>query len=151
MAISLNKDNFGELIDPFGGRTDLLNGILRHTSLAFVEDPVRVLRVARFAARYSDFKVAIETKKLMVHMAQIGELNHLVPERVFKEVEKAAKLTQAAQEAVRMPVKSNQKPTKNKGLLSKLTSFYNRLTGKNKKVSQKQEKKEDKKQKTFTK
>lgn len=81
---------FGELIDPFGGLRDIENRVLRHTSEAFVEDPVRVLRIARFAARMEDFMIADETKQLMIHMAVNGELNHLVPERVFKEVEKAA-------------------------------------------------------------
>ena len=81
---------FGSLIDPFSGQSDLNKNILRHTSEAFVEDPVRVLRVARFAARFPDFTIANETKQLMITMAKNGELNHLVPERVFKEVEKAA-------------------------------------------------------------
>jgi hypothetical protein len=87
---SIPGDVFANVIDPFGGRDDLKNKILRHTSDAFVEDPVRVLRIARFAARFSDFTIADETKQLMITMAKNGELNHLVPERVFKEVEKAA-------------------------------------------------------------
>jgi tRNA nucleotidyltransferase/poly(A) polymerase len=78
------------LIDPFGGIIDLNDKVLRHTSDAFVEDPVRVLRIARFAARYPEFTIANETLALMNNMADNGELNHLVPERVFKEVEKAA-------------------------------------------------------------
>jgi len=76
------------VIDPFGGMQDLKNGILRHVSDAFVEDPVRVLRVARFAARY-DFSVAADTLELMAKLTNSSELNELTPERVFAEFEKA--------------------------------------------------------------
>lgn len=78
----------GRLIDPFGGQRDLEQGILRHISPAFIEDPVRILRVARFAARF-DFEVAPETLALMQGMVAAGEIDHLVPERVWKELERA--------------------------------------------------------------
>jgi tRNA nucleotidyltransferase (CCA-adding enzyme) len=81
----------GELIDPYGGADDLKKGVLRHVSEAFVEDPVRVLRVARFAARFGDrgFSVAPETRALMQKMVRSGEVNALVPERVWQETERA--------------------------------------------------------------
>jgi tRNA nucleotidyltransferase (CCA-adding enzyme) len=81
----------GELIDPFGGERDLREGILRHVSPAFAEDPVRILRVARFAARYAKwgFRVAHSTMKLMRKMVEAGEVDHLVPERVWAELERA--------------------------------------------------------------
>jgi tRNA nucleotidyltransferase (CCA-adding enzyme) len=75
----------GRLVDPFGGRRDLEAGILRHVSPAFVEDPVRLLRTARFAARY-DFRVAPETRELMARMVAAGEVDALVPERVWNEL-----------------------------------------------------------------
>ncbi len=80
-------DDKGQLIDPYGGFNDLQAKILRHVSPAFVEDPVRVLRVARFAARYYHlgFKLADETRALMYTMVTRGELAHLVPERVWQE------------------------------------------------------------------
>lgn len=78
----------GEIIDYFNGREDLKNGILRHVSESFSEDPLRVLRVARFAARY-DFKVAPETMQLMKELVSSGEMLHLTPERVWNETEKA--------------------------------------------------------------
>ena len=81
----------GSLIDPFNGQADLKRGILRHVSEAFIEDPVRVLRVARFAARYASlgFRIAPETLDLMRQQVSSGELAHLVPERVFEELKKA--------------------------------------------------------------
>lgn len=81
----------GELIDPFGGRADLQARLLRHVSPAFSEDPVRLLRVARFAARYAPlgFSVAPETQALMQQMVAAGEIDHLVPERVWAELERA--------------------------------------------------------------
>lgn len=81
----------GEIIDPYGGQKDLEDRVLRHVSDAFVEDPLRVLRVARFAARLAhlDFKVAPETLALMQNIADQGELNHLTPERVWQEAERA--------------------------------------------------------------
>jgi tRNA nucleotidyltransferase (CCA-adding enzyme) len=75
----------GHLIDPFNGAADLKAGILRHVSAAFVEDPVRVLRVARFAARFA-FRIAPETLQLMRHMVESGELDDLVAERVWQEL-----------------------------------------------------------------
>jgi tRNA nucleotidyltransferase/poly(A) polymerase len=78
----------GLLIDPFHGRRDIEQGRLRHVSDAFQEDPVRVLRVARFAARY-DFDVHHDTMELMRKMVSKGELDHLVPERTWVEFEKA--------------------------------------------------------------
>ena len=78
----------GTLIDPFHGAEDLKNGILRHVSPAFVEDPLRVLRLARFAAQL-DFEVAQETLQLARRIAASGELEHLVPERVWQELLRA--------------------------------------------------------------
>ena len=74
----------GELIDPFGGKEDLNKRILKHVSEAFAEDPVRILRVARFAARFG-FRVADETMALMRRMVRSGEADYLVPERVWQE------------------------------------------------------------------
>jgi len=79
----------GELIDPFGGQQDLEQRILRHVSPAFREDPVRVLRLARFAARFPDFQVADETLALCQEMVADGEVDHLVPERVWQEMSRA--------------------------------------------------------------
>jgi tRNA nucleotidyltransferase (CCA-adding enzyme) len=84
---AMAMDESGHLIDPFNGLDDLKKRCLRHVSDAFVEDPVRVLRVARFAARYHHlgFTLADETRCLMVEMVKQGELAHLVPERVWQE------------------------------------------------------------------
>lgn len=81
----------GELIDPYGGQPDLEQRIFRHISPAFAEDPVRILRVARFAARYGrlGFTLAEETRVLMQSMVTAGEVDHLVPERVWAELFKA--------------------------------------------------------------
>jgi len=76
----------GTIIDPWGGRRDLRDGVLRHVSEAFAEDPVRILRVARFAARFERFTVAPETFALMRAMVAAGEVDALVPERVWQEV-----------------------------------------------------------------
>jgi tRNA nucleotidyltransferase (CCA-adding enzyme) len=76
----------GSLIDPHGGQRDLQARVLRHVSPAFAEDPVRILRLARFAARFHDFSVAPETTALMQHMVASGEADHLVPERVWQEL-----------------------------------------------------------------
>jgi tRNA nucleotidyltransferase (CCA-adding enzyme) len=76
----------GRLIDPFAGQADLRNRLLRHVTLAFREDPVRILRVARFAARFADFRVADETLALMRQMVEGGEVDALVPERVWQEL-----------------------------------------------------------------
>ncbi len=78
----------GTLIDPYNGQADLRAGVLRHVSPAFVEDPLRVLRVARFAARFG-FRVAGETMQLMHAMSAGGELTDLTPERVWQELERA--------------------------------------------------------------
>ena len=78
----------GTLIDPFGGVADLRAKVLRHVGPAFVEDPVRILRLARFAARFEEFTIADETLSLMRQMVEIGEADHLVAERVWQEVAK---------------------------------------------------------------
>lgn len=84
-------DSTGRLIDPFGGQRDLEQRLLRHVSPAFAEDPVRILRLARFAARYDHlgFQVAAETQTLMQNMVANGEVDALVPERVWAETERA--------------------------------------------------------------
>ena len=88
---AIARDHDGSLIDPYHGRRDIENRVLRHVSPAFVEDPVRVLRVARFAARFHPlgFRVAAETISLMREMVSGGELQALVPERIWKEFETA--------------------------------------------------------------
>lgn len=88
---AIAKDAAGNLVDPYGGIPDLEQRILRHVSLAFVEDPLRVLRVARFYARYAHlgFQVAPETLQLMQHLSLSGELNTLSSERVWLETAKA--------------------------------------------------------------
>lgn len=86
---AIAKAEDGTIIDPFHGREDLQNKILRHVSPAFSEDPVRILRIARFAARYGDFTIAPETLALMKQMVVSGEVDALVPERVWKEWQRA--------------------------------------------------------------
>lgn len=88
---AMAEDEHGNLIDPFNGQDDLQNGFLRHVSMAFDEDPVRVLRVARFAARFKQygFRVAHGTHALMKKMVTNGEVDHLVAERVWAETESA--------------------------------------------------------------
>jgi tRNA nucleotidyltransferase (CCA-adding enzyme) len=96
-AIAMLND--GSLIDPYNGQADLKNKILRHISPSFCEDPVRVLRIARFCARYQHlgFSIASETQALMQAMVQQGEIDFLVPERVWAETKKAlAEQTPAA-------------------------------------------------------
>lgn len=83
---AIAEDERGLLIDPYGGQRDLDQRVLRHVSEAFVEDPVRILRLARFAARFADFRVAPETMALMRRMVADGEVDHLVPERVWQEL-----------------------------------------------------------------
>ena len=83
-AMARSED--GTLVDPYGGQRDLAAKLLRHVSPAFAEDPVRILRVARFAARFSDFTVAPETQALMREMVRGGEADALVPERVWQEL-----------------------------------------------------------------
>ncbi|MFC5699541.1 multifunctional CCA addition/repair protein [Pseudomonas sp. GCM10022186] len=88
---AMAEDGQGNLIDPYGGRKDLDDRLLRHVSPAFAEDPLRVLRVARFAARYAPlgFRVAGETLELMRQIAESGELDALTPERSWKEISRA--------------------------------------------------------------
>ena len=83
---AIAQDAQGRLIDPFGGQRDLSARVLRHVSPAFAEDPVRILRLARFAARFVDFSVAPETQALMREMVQAGEVDALVAERVWQEL-----------------------------------------------------------------
>ncbi len=83
---AIAQDESGALIDPFGGQRDLAAKVLRHVSPAFAEDPVRILRLARFAARFADFSVADETRALMREMVAHGEVDALVPERVWQEL-----------------------------------------------------------------
>jgi tRNA nucleotidyltransferase (CCA-adding enzyme) len=78
----------GQIIDPYDGQRDLQAKVLRHVTAAFAEDPVRILRLARFAARFADFSVADETMALMRQMVEDGEVDHLVPERVWQELAK---------------------------------------------------------------
>ena len=85
---AIAEDEQGNLIDPYGGADDLKTGLLRHVSPAFIEDPLRVLRIARFAATFG-FKVAKETMHLLSEIAESDELETLVPERVWTETEKA--------------------------------------------------------------
>lgn len=88
---AIARDNDGQYYDPYNGRADIEQRVLRHVSAAFNEDPLRVLRVARFAARFAhlNFRIADETLELMRSMAHSGELNHLAAERVWKETENA--------------------------------------------------------------
>jgi tRNA nucleotidyltransferase (CCA-adding enzyme) len=93
-AIAQNSD--GEIVDPLNGQRDIQHKVLRHCSQAFVEDPLRVLRAARFMARFAEhgFRVADETMQLMREMVHSGEIDHLVPERVFQELRRALQSTQ---------------------------------------------------------
>jgi tRNA nucleotidyltransferase (CCA-adding enzyme) len=88
---AMAEDEGGAIIDPYGGQADLAARVLRHVSDAFVEDPVRILRVARFAARYAPlgFRIAPETLELMRRITAAGEARTLVPERVWQETERA--------------------------------------------------------------
>lgn len=88
---AMAQDQQGNIIDPYQGQQDLQNKLLRHVSPAFAEDPLRVLRVARFAARYAylGFSIATETMQLMTQLAQSGELAQLSPERVWKETSRS--------------------------------------------------------------
>ncbi len=90
---AIAQDENGQLIDPFGGQQDLQQRVLRHVSDAFVEDPLRVLRVARFAARFAHlgFRVHTSTMALMREITRSGELQHLAAERVWREFESAMK------------------------------------------------------------
>lgn len=88
---AMAEDAEGRLVDPFGGREDLAARRLRHVSPAFVEDPLRVLRVARFAARLAPlgFRIAAETRELLYRIVRSGEIDHVVPERVWQETRQA--------------------------------------------------------------
>lgn len=83
---AMAQDERGEIVDPWGGRRDLAERVLRHVGPAFAEDPVRILRVARFAARLADFRVHPDTLDLMRGMVAAGEVDALVPERVWQEM-----------------------------------------------------------------
>ncbi|MCP3679491.1 MAG: hypothetical protein GY782_04210 [Gammaproteobacteria bacterium] len=83
------RSNDGTLIDPYGGQRDLEAKVMRHVSAAFREDPVRLLRIYRFAARFGDFTIAAETLTLLKQMVESDEVAALVPERVFNELERA--------------------------------------------------------------
>jgi tRNA nucleotidyltransferase (CCA-adding enzyme) len=85
---AIARDADGTLIDPFNGQADLKARVLRHVSPAFAEDPVRILRAARFLARFAHlgFSIAPETQALMRNMVAAGEVDHLVPERIWQEV-----------------------------------------------------------------
>jgi len=88
---AMAEDNEGKIIDPFNGQKDISNRVLRHVSNAFVEDPLRVLRISRFKAKLHDlnFEIAPETKKLLEEIVESGELKTLVPERIWQEAYKA--------------------------------------------------------------
>lgn len=85
---AIAKNEAGELVDPFHGLDDIKSKTLRHVSDAFVEDPVRILRIARFSARLADFNIAPETLSLMQQMVEAGEVDALVAERVWQELAK---------------------------------------------------------------
>ena len=91
---AIAKGDDGVLVDPFDGQADLRARLFRHVSPAFVEDPVRILRVARFAARFPDFTVAPQTNALMQEMVRAGEVDALVPERVWQELARGLMETQ---------------------------------------------------------
>jgi tRNA nucleotidyltransferase (CCA-adding enzyme) len=83
---AMAQDDAGQVFDPFDGRSDLQARVLRHVTDAFREDPVRILRLARFAARFAHFSIAPGTLALMRAMVEEGEVDHLVPERVWQEL-----------------------------------------------------------------
>ncbi|MFG6416068.1 multifunctional CCA addition/repair protein [Roseateles sp. DC23W] len=83
---AMAEDDTGQVVDPYGGQRDIADRVLRHVSPAFAEDPVRILRLARFAARFADFTVAPETVALMRDMVAAGEVDALVAERVWQEL-----------------------------------------------------------------
>ena len=96
MAQEVNKSGepVGEIVDPYGGQADLGSGVLRHVSNAFLEDPLRILRVARFAARFPDFQIAPETLILMRRMVEARELETLSKERIWQELARAMEETE---------------------------------------------------------
>ncbi len=83
---AMAQDEHGQVIDPYGGQADLRARVFRHVGPAFAEDPVRILRLARFAARFADFQVAPETSALLREMVNSGEVDALVPERIWQEL-----------------------------------------------------------------
>jgi tRNA nucleotidyltransferase (CCA-adding enzyme) len=83
---AIAQANDGSLIDPYNGQADIQAKIIRHVSPAFMEDPVRILRAARFSARFTEFTIADETMALMFKMVELGEVDALVPERVWQEL-----------------------------------------------------------------
>lgn len=89
---AIAQSETGQLFDPFNGQQDLKLKVLRHVSEAFAEDPVRILRVARFSAKFPDFQIATETMKLMQNMVRAGETDALVPERVWSEISRGLML-----------------------------------------------------------
>lgn len=91
---AIAEDRSGDLVDPFGGREDLATRTLRHVSAAFVEDPVRLVRLARFATRFPDFTIAPDTLSLCRQLVSSGEVDHLVPERLWQEMSRALMHTQ---------------------------------------------------------
>lgn len=95
---AIAQDSDGKLIDPFNGQADIEAKILRHVSPAFIEDPVRILRLARFAARFADldFTISQDTQQLMSDMVNNGEIDSLVPERVWQETMRALNETTPA-------------------------------------------------------
>lgn len=96
MAQEVNKSGepVGEIVDPYGGQADLGAGVLRHVSNAFLEDPLRILRVARFAGRFPDFQIAPETLILMRRMVEARELETLSKERIWQELARAMEETE---------------------------------------------------------
>jgi len=96
MAQEVNEigEPVGEIVDPYGGQADLKAGVLRHVSKAFLEDPLRVLRVARFAARFADFHIAPETLVHMRRMVEALELETLSRERIWQELSRAMEETE---------------------------------------------------------
>lgn len=88
IAMRVLADGSQQWVDPYDGRGDVQRKVLRHVTEAFAEDPLRILRIARFAARFTEFEVAPETMALMQAMVQAGEAAHLVPERVWQELAK---------------------------------------------------------------
>ncbi|MBP6647571.1 MAG: multifunctional CCA addition/repair protein [Burkholderiaceae bacterium] len=94
IAKNTDIDYRNDLIDPYNGQRDLRQKVLRHVTEAFREDPVRILRVARFAARFTDFTVAPETRELMHEMVAAGEVDALVPERIWQELARGLMETQ---------------------------------------------------------
>lgn len=96
---AIAQDSDGNLIDPYGGVKDIENRVLRHVSIAFTEDPLRVLRVARFAARFAPlgFRIAEETMALMRQLSRSGDLQELVAERVWQEIDKALRTAAPAE------------------------------------------------------